>query len=315
MSIEKGPSITSGRRPRFPSSSRSLALIAGLSLSFSQSLALAAPPLDTADAYPGVVSTPEKLPATLTVVSPELNVRSAPSGKILFQLHKGMTISPLSTTVVNGVTWWEIQVHDQRYWVADREGNTPYLANPTDEKDRALLESHEIPRGYKLRINKANRTLTLLQGNGHEWVEQKTYLIGLSFSGDESPKEREGDGRTPTGNYYIAHVNPASWFGEDPDTGRALPSLQISYPNQFDAWRGLQEGQISVGDYRRITDAIEDKGIPSQYTDLGSFLMIHGGGASDWTLGCVAMNDVDLKELLSLLKTGQGATGTPIEIQ
>jgi len=42
--------------------------------------------------------------------------------------------------------------------------------------------------------------------------------------------------------------------------------------------------------------------MPPQSTPLGGSIRIHGGGAGeDWTLGCIAMNDTDIKDLYSHL--------------
>ena len=70
--------------------------VAALSLLFSQQLVQAADasPPDTQDEI-RAVPTPEKLPSALTVASPELNVRTAPFGEVVFQLYRGMEIKPI----------------------------------------------------------------------------------------------------------------------------------------------------------------------------------------------------------------------------
>ncbi|MEO5357488.1 MAG: L,D-transpeptidase [Nitrospirae bacterium YQR-1] len=123
--------------------------------------------------------------------------------------------------------------------------------------------------------------------------------FNILYHNDLSPKRIKGDRRTPEGLYYIADINPVSRYGKDPDTKRGLPSLQLSYPNNMDAWRGLRSGLITISQYNQITEAIENTEVPPQNTPLGSLIMIHGGGEADWTAGCVALNNRDMKELAS----------------
>jgi len=129
----------------------------------------------------------------------------------------------------------------------------------------------------------------------------RSYRIGLGFQpiGD---KVREGDGRTPEGNYYVCVKNPKS---------RYYLSLGLSYPNIRDAKRGLREGLISHKQYNEIVQAIRNRRIPPWNTALGGEIFIHGHGSkSDWTLGCIALNDSDIHELYEAI-----SIGTPVEIQ
>ena len=52
----------------------------------------------------------------------------------------------------------------------------------------------------------------------------KAYRIRLGFN-PEGQKQKEGDGKTPEGKYYITHKNPNSKF---------YLSLGINFPNKFD---------------------------------------------------------------------------------
>ena len=52
------------------------------------------------------------------------------------------------------------------------------------------------------------------------------------------PKEREGDGRTPEGTYYICLIKEAGKYGK---------SLGLSYPSPEDAARGFAAGRIDEG--------------------------------------------------------------------
>jgi murein L,D-transpeptidase YafK len=81
-------------------------------------------------------------------------------------------------------------------------------------------------------------------------------------------------------------------------------SLGVSYPNIADADEGLKNGLITQTQHQAITAAIRSKAKPPQNTRLGGDIFIHGGGAGkllglirDWTLGCVALENEEIKEL------------------
>jgi murein L,D-transpeptidase YafK len=114
-------------------------------------------------------------------------------------------------------------------------------------------------------------------------------------------KKREGDGSTPEGDFYVFVKNPRSAY---------YLSLGISYPNIEDADRGLRHHLISKVQHRKIVDAIRSRKAPPQYTALGGLIYIHGNGSqSDWTLGCVALENEHMKELYDAVEVG-----TPVKI-
>jgi lipoprotein-anchoring transpeptidase ErfK/SrfK len=88
-------------------------------------------------------------------------------------------------------------------------------------------------------------------------------------------------------------------------------SLGVSYPNaEYDA-RGLRDGLIMKAQHDAIVEAIRKKKPPPQYTKLGGLIYIHGHGAgSDWTLGCVALDNEHMKELYDAV-----SVGTPVTIK
>ncbi len=123
----------------------------------------------------------------------------------------------------------------------------------------------------------------------------KIYKIILGFEplGD---KEIEGDGKTPEGNFYVFTKN---------DKSKYFLSLGISYPDTEDAKRGLAAGLISEVEHDEIVDAIQNRKKPPQNTALGGEIYIHGGGTErDWTRGCIAMNDKEMKELFDSVPVG-----------
>ena len=129
----------------------------------------------------------------------------------------------------------------------------------------------------------------------------KTYRVALGLSPVEN-KERAGDRRTPEGEFYISVKNLRSQF---------YLSLGLSYPNREHAERGLRDGLITRSQYNRIIAALARKRTPPQNTRLGGEIFIHGNGSkNDWTWGCVALDDRDIRELFDAVPVG-----TPVFIE
>lgn len=129
----------------------------------------------------------------------------------------------------------------------------------------------------------------------------RTYRVGLGFS-PVADKQREGDGGTPEGDFYVFVKNNKSSY---------YLSLGVSYPNPEDAARGLRDGLITKAQHDTIIAAHQKKTAPPQYTKLGGLIYIHGHGASkDWTWGCVALENEDIKELFDAV-----SVGTPVTIK
>lgn len=110
----------------------------------------------------------------------------------------------------------------------------------------------------------------------------KAYDVGLGFA-PLGHKVREGDGRTPEGEYMIDRRNPNSEFHL---------SLGISYPNTADRDYAARNGFSPGGD-------IFIHGRPSKYKDAGI----------DWTAGCIAVTNREMQEIYAMVKND-----TPITI-
>jgi murein L,D-transpeptidase YafK len=145
-------------------------------------------------------------------------------------------------------------------------------------------------------VMKSKRRLELYSAG----VVVRTYRVGLGLSPVDD-KERQGDRRTPEGEFYVFTKNTKSAY---------YLSLGISYPNVEDADRGLSSKLISRAQHDVIVKAIKRKGTPPQNTALGGDIYIHGNGAgSDWTWGCVALENKDIRELFDAV-----VVGTPVTI-
>ncbi len=140
-------------------------------------------------------------------------------------------------------------------------------------------------------IKKSERLLELFDGENLI----KTYKIALGFA-PEGDKKCDGDGKTPEGEFYIFTGN---------DKSKYYLSLGLSYPNIDDAKRGLKDEIITQKEHDEIIKAIREKRMPPQNTKLGGEIYIHGGGIkTDWTRGCIALEDAGIKEIFDAVSVG-----------
>jgi murein L,D-transpeptidase YafK len=171
----------------------------------------------------------------------------------------------------------------------------------------------ESKQGDEVSANKQPLKLPLIKPRIEVWKAERklllfsdgrivrTYHVGLGLSpvGD---KVRSGDHRTPEGEFYLFTKNPKSAF---------YLSLGVSYPNLEHAKRGLRDGLITRAQYDQIVSALKQKKTPLQNTPLGGTIYIHGNGSrTDWTWGCVALENAEVKELYDAVEVG-----TPVSIR
>src|SRR2546423_2020024 len=172
------------------------------------------------------------------------------------------------------------------------------VATPTRAKSSPASEARPNPDEFavnkaplklplanpKIIVSKSRRRLMLYSNN----KLVRLYRVGLGTD-PVNDKIKEGDRRTPEGEFYIFIKNEHSAF---------YLSLGLSYPNAEDAERGLRDGLITRAQYNSIVDAIRRKVAPPQNTPLGGQIYIHGNGSqSDWTWGCVALDNPNIREL------------------
>ena len=142
-----------------------------------------------------------------------------------------------------------------------------------------------------------NIRVLLLRENGRI-IARFPVALGFSPTGH---KEREGDGKTPEGDYTVCQRNESSKF---------YRSLGLSYPNRRDAERGLFNGWITKAEYEAILSCYEKGLKPPWNTALGGAICIHGNGiATDWTAGCIALENDKMALLWNLCPIG-----TPVRI-
>ncbi len=101
-------------------------------------------------------------------------------------------------------------------------------------------------------------------------------------------KQKEGDGRTPEGRYYINWRNPNSLYNL---------SLHVSYPNKNDMIAAQKAG-VSPG------GSIMIHGLPKKPNwPVEEYLQ------KDWTNGCIAVSNEAIEELFAKVKLN-----SPIDI-
>jgi murein L,D-transpeptidase YafK len=201
-----------------------------------------------------------------------------------------------SALVIAAATAASVMLHNKINAPADASSANGEPARPPDEaRDHTplrlpLADPHIV-------VKKGERRLMLFDGDR----ELRAYRVGLGFApvGD---KTQQGDGRTPEGNFYICVKNAASKF---------YLSLGLSYPNKEHAARGLRDGLINRAQHDGIIRALAGRQRPPWDTRLGGEIFIHGNGStSDWTWGCVALDNADMKELFEAV-----GKGTPVTIE
>ena len=152
-------------------------------------------------------------------------------------------------------------------------------------------DSHSLDSALKgnaidsLLVEKSKRTLKVLakdSTNGTIYVA-KTYHIALGGN-PQGHKAQEGDSKTPEGEYLIDSKNPKSRF---------FLNLGISYPNSADLAQAKARGVSAGGD-------IKIHGLPNGLGFLGKLSYVAG----DWSDGCIAVLNDEIKELYESVKVG-----------
>jgi murein L,D-transpeptidase YafK len=133
-------------------------------------------------------------------------------------------------------------------------------------------------------VLKSARTMTL-ESNGHVL---KTYKVALGGA-PIGAKERQGDHKTPEGDYIVDAKNARSQF---------YLALHISYPNAADRARARMLGTSPGGD-------VEVHGLGKKYGWIGARHRL-----SDWTDGCVAVTNEEIEEIFKMV-----AVGTRVEFR
>lgn len=139
------------------------------------------------------------------------------------------------------------------------------------------------PVADEIRIDKSDHRLEVLAGG----AVIRTYKVAIG-SGGPGPKRFEGDKTTPVGAYRLTGRFP----------GLFHRFLGVSYPN--------------ADDQRRFAELKKSGQVPPG-RGVGFGIGIHGVGGkeyagvhkeTDWTHGCIALDDAEIDELAKLVRDG-----------
>jgi murein L,D-transpeptidase YafK len=161
--------------------------------------------------------------------------------------------------------------------VAALAGVATYAHFPAPELDADA-------RADRVVVLKSERKLILMNADR----PLKEYRIALGRD-PVGLKTREGDGRTPEGQYVIDYRKPDSSFHR---------ALHISYPSPADAAQASVRG-VSPGGLIMIHGIRNGLGVVGRFHRL-----------TDWTNGCIAVTNSEIEEIWRAVPDG-----TPIEIR
>lgn len=148
-------------------------------------------------------------------------------------------------------------------------------------------------------VNSDEKTLKVLKGNSLVRV-----IDGISVGASGSSKNRiKGSMVTPKGIFKVDAINKNSRFHT---------FFRLNYPTQSHAKEAYIKGTFDYEDYLGYQEHLIRHGSPPQNTALGGQIGIHGLGGRDeymhkrvnWTEGCVAVTDPEIRELGRYLSVG-----------
>lgn len=147
----------------------------------------------------------------------------------------------------------------------------------------SAVTASAIEMADRVVVRKAERRLLLMRGD--RVLRSFDVALGLSPTGH---KQREGDFRTPEGNYRLAGRNPNSDF---------FLAIQVNYPGPEDLRRASEEG-VNPGGLIMIHGQPNRPSRPLEYYQT-----------RDWTNGCIAVSNADMVDIWLMTPDN-----TPIQI-
>ncbi len=170
---------------------------------------------------------------------------------------------------------------------------------PQRERKRASTCLEEVPLPYKddarargtlIVVYKSMFRLGLYKDGRLVSVEDQRFCFPIAMgSSPETQKTMRDNASTPEGWYRI---------GSKRDVGETnfYKALHIDYPNQEDVERAFAQEIVTDHIRKQLLASIRAGAVPSQGTDMGGWVMIHGYGSipNSWTAGCVALDNENL---------------------
>lgn len=168
-------------------------------------------------------------------------------------------------------------------------------ATPTATQVAASATDHHT----WLLIDSATATLSLMRGSK---VLARYDDVAFGRLGTK-PVHYKGDTSTPTGEFRIDGINPASQFHR---------FFSLNYPTEAHAKKALDQRRITYEQYMEILKAEHAGHRPPYDTPLGGMIGIHGLGPVrldlhrkyNWTRGCVALDNGQIDALTPHLYIG-----------
>ncbi len=160
----------------------------------------------------------------------------------------------------------------------------------------SLSADTNIPFIY---INTTERTLSVIDSG-----KTKAVFANISIGkGGTSKLRKRGDSKTPLGEFNIVWINHAS---------RYRLFFGLDFPNIDYARRAYQAKIIDLSEFESLQKSFAQKAVPSQETQLGGYIGIHGIGNGDlkthltfnWTDGCIALTNKQILQLAEWINIG-----------
>jgi murein L,D-transpeptidase YafK len=138
--------------------------------------------------------------------------------------------------------------------------------------------SSATPRATRIHVDKSDRKLLVY--SNERLIATYRVALGRSPAGH---KTQEGDKKTPEGRYVLDYKNPNSAY---------FLSIHVSYPNSSDRRQARKRGVSPGGDIM----------IHGQPGDVVFRKFLQAYPRYDWTDGCIALSDADMKALWDMVK-------------
>lgn len=166
---------------------------------------------------------------------------------------------------------------------------------------------------FRIVIHKSDHQLFVYE----EDQQAAAYTIALSQYG-LAPRETWEDSLTPEGEFLIASMQYKSIFGP---RQMLLDTTQESLNDYFRQYG--EEGQERIAAWEEKHGPLDtiwetyDFNESNPEVPMWNDILIHGGGtSSDWTIGCIALENQDVITLFDLIHGSQNrGLGVPVEIR
>lgn len=151
-------------------------------------------------------------------------------------------------------------------------------------------------------VDQGSRELYFRRGD-----EERRLRVG--FGQAPGKKVQRGDNKSPRGMYFVTHRHRGA-FGQPYADYYGGHWVKVSYPNAFDARRGLEAGWLTRKQAADIAASWRRRKLPNQKTRLGGGIGFHGwidewSDAEPWlSWGCLVMHNADIRALYDELTPG-----------